>query len=59
MLNKSNSINPWNDDSLILYEAQNMYANEIKKCQYNKAKLINFTLIKNQSHFKVVCACAL
>ena len=33
-----------------------MYANEIKKCQYNKAKLINFTLIKNQSYFFVVCS---
>ena len=30
MLNKSNSIKPWNDDSLILHEAHNMYANEIK-----------------------------
>ena len=30
MLNNSNSIKPWNDDSLILYEVQNMYANEIK-----------------------------
>ena len=27
-----------------------------KKCQYNKVKLIAFTLIKNQSYFKVVCA---
>ena len=30
-----------------------------KKCQYKKAKLITFTLIKNQSYFKVVCACAI
>ena len=30
MLNKSKQHKTWNDDSLILYEVQNMYANEIK-----------------------------
>ena len=30
-----------------------------KKCQYNKARLITFMLIKNQAYFQVVCARAL
>ena len=35
-----------------------MYANEIKKMPIQLSKPDNFTLIKNQSYFKVVCACA-